>query len=485
VLGYSVPRCLSTPNFWLSIVHPEDRERFGREAAELFAGGKSGISQFRCTAADGRVVWMEVRSTVIRKGEKPVGVRGVAIDVSHRKQAEQTKARLEEELLQARKMECIGRLAGGVAHDFNNLLTLINGYSQMTDSELGPADPLHMPLGEIRRAGERAADLTRQLLAFSRKQLLQPRVLDLNSLIKDSIQMLKRLMGEDIEVVTHFATDLGQVKADGSQMNQVILNLAVNARDVMPRGGRLTLETNNVGLDESSARKFPGLQPGRYIGLSISDTGSGMDAETLSHIFEPFFTTKELGKGTGLGLSMVYGIVQQSCGSIWAESEPGRGTTFQILLPRIESAASESSAELVEREDPGGSETILVVEDEESVRKLICHMLRSYGYKVIDAAKGDEALRICGARKGQISLMITDVIMPYMSGRELADRLRELHPEMLVLYISGYTDDAMIRHGLPQSAGLLQKPFTRSTLARKVRSVLDRKSERPALQSKV
>jgi PAS domain S-box-containing protein len=484
MLGYRVQHCLSTPNFWLSIVLPEDRERFLCEAVEFFSGGKSGSSQFRSTAADGRVVWLEVRYAVICEHGNAVGMRGVAIDISDRKQAEQVKAHLEEELQQARKMESIGRLAGGVAHDFNNLLTVINGYCEMVENELDPADPLCSPLEEIRRAGQKAADLTRRLLAFSRKQLLQPRVLNLNGLISDTLQMLKRLMGEDIEVVTILDSDLGQVKADDSQMNQVILNLAVNARDVMPRGGKLTLETKNVVLDECSARKSPAVQPGRYICLSISDTGCGMDAQTLSHIFEPFFTTKEVGKGTGLGLSLVYGIVKQSGGSIWVDSQLGCGTTMQIFLPRAEASAAESAVESIAREDPSGSETILVVEDEEAVRRLICDMLRSYGYEVIESANGNEALLVCGSRPGQIPLMITDVIMPQMSGRELAERLHELHPEMLVLYISGYTDDAIVRHGLLlHSAGFLQKPFTRDTLALKVRSVLDRQAGRPGLGS--
>jgi PAS domain S-box-containing protein len=486
MLGYSVQHCLATPNFWLSIVEYEDREHYVREAAEFFACGKNGISQFRSTAADGRVVWLEARYAVICEGGSPVGIRGVAIDISDRKQAEQANARLEEELQQARKMECIGRLAGGVAHDFNNLLTVINGYSQMMADELGPTEPLRSPLEEIHHAGERAADLTRQLLAFSRKQLLEPKALSLNSLITDSIQMLKRLMGEDIEVVTILGSELGQVKADSSQMNQVILNLAVNARDAMPRGGKLTLETSNVILDERFAQKWPAVRPGRYVNLSVCDTGRGMDSQTLSQMFEPFFTTKEPGKGTGLGLSTVYGIVKQSGGWIWADSEIGRGTRMQIFLPHIESSSAEGPTESIERKDPGGSETILVVEDEEAVRTLICHMLRSHGYEVIEASNGNDALIVCGSRSGQISLMISDVVMPQMSGGELADRVRELHPEMLVLYISGYTDDAIVRHGLLQhSAGFLQKPFTHDTLARKVRSVLDQQTQRAALQSGV
>jgi nitrogen-specific signal transduction histidine kinase len=404
----------------------------------------------------------------------------VAVDITAGKEAEQARAQLEEQLQQARKMESIGRLAGGVAHDFNNLLTVINGHSHLIEQELKAGDPLLPRVTEIRTAGERAADLTHQLLAFSRRQLLQPRVLNLNSLIPDSLKMLKRLLGEDIEVVTILDPKLGPVKADGGQMNQVILNVAVNARDVMPQGGTLTLATRNVVLDEAFARKHLGLQPGRYVMLSISDTGCGMDAQTLSHMFEPFFTTKEPGKGTGLGLATVYGIVKQSGGSIWVDSELGRGTTLQIYLPRIDERVPDTASKPAELESSGGSETILVVEDEESVRKLICHALSTYGYKVVAAANGDEALLACERHNGPIPLMVTDVVMPQMSGRELADRLHQVHTGMLVLYISGYTDDAVIRHGLlHEPAAFLQKPFSPSALARKVRSLLDQQLPPP------
>ena len=476
MLGYSVQQWLSTPNFWLTIVHPEDRERAAREAAEFFTTGKGGISQFRWVAQDGRVVWVEARSTVIcdDKGN-PVGMRGVTMDITAGKEAERARAHLEEQLRQAQRMEAIGRLAGGVAHDFNNLVTVINGYADLTLMKLEPGHLLSLNVTAIKKAGERAVDLTRQLLAFSRRQLLQPRFLDLNSLITDSAKMLEHLLGEDIELLTILDPELGPVKADAGQMDQVILNLAVNARDAMPQGGKLTLETRNVILDEDYAQQHLSLESGSYVALAITDTGCGMDAETLSRIFEPFFTTKEQGRGTGLGLATVYGIIRQSGGSIWVYSEPGRGTTFKIYLPRIEGPVAESEETRGEPESPGGTETLLVVEDDELVRKLTCEALRHYGYQVLEAANGGEALLACEKLQVPVSLMITDVVMPQMSGRELADRLHQLHPEMGVLYMSGYTDDAVIRHGLSDTAMFfLQKPFTPSALAIKVREVLDR-----------
>ena len=482
MLGYSVQQWLSTPNFWLSIVHPDDKERAAREAAQCFTSGKGGISQFRWIAQDERVVWVEAHSTVIcdEKGN-PLGMRGVTIDITASKEAERGRAQLEEQLRQAQKIDSIGRLAGGVAHDFNNILTAIKGYAELMLLELTPGDPLRSSVTEIRRAGERAADLTHQLLAFSRRQLLQPTVLALNSLIADNMKMLKRLLGEDIELVTLLDSELGQVKADSGQMDQVILNLALNARDAMPLGGRLTLETRNVILHEEYVQRHFSLQPGSYVMLAISDIGCGMDEETLSHIFEPFFTTKEPGKGTGLGLSTVYGIVQQSGGSICVYSEPGRGTTFKIYLPRIVDSVAEPEEKRSEPEGPRGSETILVVEDDEIVLRLTCQALRRYGYLVIEAANGDEALLACERHVGTISLIITDVVMPQISGPELAAKLHPLHPETQVLYMSGYTEDAVVRHGFLGSAlFFLQKPFSPSLLVNKVRDILDQQSVRPA-----
>ena len=473
MLGYTVAQALLTPDFLPNIIHPEDRARAIAEAAAAFESGNGGISQYRLVARDGRILWVEARTTVVKNAEgRPVGMRGVMMDITAGKETNRAKSQLEEELRQAQKIESIGRLAGGVAHDFNNLLTAINGYADLMLEDLAEDHRWRGAVTEIRRAGERAADLTGQLLAFSRRQLLQPRVLDLNVLVTDSTKMLKRLLGEDIEVITSLDPTLGHVTADAGQLHQIILNLAVNARDAMPRGGQLTIETQNVVLDEEQLHLS--LPPGAYVMLAVSDNGSGMDQETLSRIFDPFFTTKESTKGTGLGLSTVYGIVKQSGGSIFVYSEPGRGTTFKIYLPRSDKAVNATTEPRVEVDTLRGSETVLVVEDEEAVRKLIEQALRKYGYRVIEATNGAEALRVCENHDPPIRLMVTDVVMPGMSGRELAARVREQLPDLRVLYMSGYTDDTVIRHGLlDASMFFLQKPFTPSALARKVRETLD------------
>jgi two-component system, cell cycle sensor histidine kinase and response regulator CckA len=379
-----------------------------------------------------------------------------------------------EQLRQSQKLEGIGRLAGGIAHDFNNLLTAINGYSDLMLRRLCEGDPLRRNAEEIRKAGERAASLTRQLLAFSRKQVLQPLVLDLNAVVADMDKLLRRLIGEDIDLVTSLEPKLGRVKADPGQIEQVVMNLAVNARDAMPRGGHLTIETRNVYLDKTYAHSHVSVHPGRYVMLAVSDTGIGIDAKIREHIFEPFFTTKEAGKGTGLGLSMVYGIVKQSGGNIWVYSEPGHGTAFKIYLPQIEEEASTESS-VIASEVVRGTETILLVEDEERLRELIREILEMEGYTVLAASNGHEALSICEQHEGTIDLLITDVVMPEMSGRELAESLEHNCSDVKVLFMSGYTDDAIVRHGvLEASAFFLQKPFTPDALSRKVREVLNR-----------
>ncbi|MCU1267054.1 MAG: domain S-box-containing protein [Acidobacteria bacterium] len=380
----------------------------------------------------------------------------------------------EEQLRQSQKMDAIGQLAGGVAHDFNNLLTVITGYSELTLRRMSKDDPLRSNIEGITSAGLRAAGLTRQLLAFSRQQILQAKVLDLNVVVKEMDRMLQRLIGEDIDLLTLLQPSLGQIKGDPGQLEQVLLNLVVNARDAMPRGGKITIETSHKYLDEAYAREHVAVQPGHYVVLTVSDTGIGMDAETQKRIFDPFFTTKEIGKGTGLGLSTVYGIVKQSGGSIWVYSETGRGTTFKVYLPRVDVVIE--SEELTDGSPAvrGGVETILLVEDDESVRQLAVETLESYGYVVIAAAGGEEGLRICSERKGNIDLMITDVVMPRMSGRELAEQLAAIRPEARVLYMSGYTDDAIIRHGiLEQNMPFIQKPFLPDALALKARELLD------------
>jgi PAS domain S-box-containing protein len=386
-------------------------------------------------------------------------------DISERK-------RLEDHLRQSQKMEAIGRLAGGVAHDFNNLLTVITGYGQLLRARLDPKD-LNL-LDEVLKASDRAASLTRQLLAFSRRQILTPQVFDLNSVVANTETMLRRLIGEDIELTTVLEPKLGHVKADPGQIEQVIMNLAVNARDAMPQGGKLTIETANINLDESYARTRTGVAPGPYVMLVVSDTGVGLDAETLGYVFEPFFTTKEKGKGTGLGLATVYGIVKQSSGSIWAYSEPGRGTSFKIYLPRFNAPATKDERTFAPPASAGGSETILVVEDEGGVRSLVCATLKSKGYKVLEARGSLEAHSLVERYAEPIHMLLTDVVMPQMSGKELAKQVSAAHAEAKVLFMSGYTDDAVVRHGiLEASTSFLQKPFTPSSLARKVREVLD------------
>jgi PAS domain S-box-containing protein len=408
--------------------------------------------------------------------DKPIGFRGIIRDITERKRAEEERLALQEQLRQSQKMEAIGQLAGGVAHDFNNLLTVIHGYSELILTNLDENSRLHQDVREIIHASERASSLTGQLLAFSRKQVLQPKVLYLNAHVSNMDKMLRRMIGENIELMTLLAKDLGRIKADPGQIEQVILNLAVNARDAMLNGGKLTIETANIELDENYARSHIGVTPGHYVMLSVSDTGVGIAREVKERIFEPFFTTKEKGKGTGLGLSTVFGIIQQSGGNIWVYSEPGLGTTFKIYLPRIEEDTESLKPSAVSTKSLQGSETILLVEDEEIVRKLACTILQKNGYKVLEAPNGEEALRIVQGQNGNpIHLLVTDVVMPGMSGRQLADHLERLRPEMKILYISGYTDNAIVHHGvLEKGIDYIQKPFTIEGLARKVREVLDK-----------
>jgi PAS domain S-box-containing protein len=379
-----------------------------------------------------------------------------------------------EQLRQSQKMEAIGQLAGGVAHDFNNLLTAISGYSELGLQSLNNGDPLRRNLQEISKASSRATSLTRQLLAFSRKQMLQAKVIDLNDVVDDMDKMLRRLIGEDINLIILFNPSPCLVKADQGQIEQVILNLAVNARDAMPVGGKLTIETGRVCLDETHAGPRDAVQPGTYVMLAVSDTGAGIDHENQKRVFEPFFTTKEVGKGTGLGLSTVYGIVKQSGGNISVYSEPGKGATFKVYLPVFSESADSGDAKTNMSELRPGRETVLLVEDEEMVRNLSCEILEMNGYRVLAAANGEEACRVCEVHSGEIHLMITDVVMPHMSGREVAERVARTRPEMRVLYMSGYTDDAIVSHGvLDHKIPFLQKPFTPDSLARKVREVLE------------
>jgi PAS domain S-box-containing protein len=394
-------------------------------------------------------------------------------DVTERKQAEEERARLEAQLQRAQKLESIGRLAGGVAHDFNNLLTVINGYSDLILGTLQPQDPQRESLAEIRRAGGRAVELTRQLLAFSRKQMIAPRPVNLNSLIADSRDMFRRLVGEDIEVVMDLDAELGQVMADAGQLNQVLMNLVVNARDAMPAGGRITLRSSRMHLDEDAAASFRGAVPGLCAVMEVSDTGEGMSEEIQQNLFEPFFTTKSMGKGTGLGLSTVYGIVQQAGGWIRVESQPGKGATFRIGLPLTEQPATRALPETPAPARMEGFETILVVEDQDEVRRLVLAVLTRFHYRTLEAGSGGEALRIAEGYPGPIHLLLTDVVMPRMTGKQLADRLRAVRPSMKVVYMSGYAADVISRQGVMDSGiEFIKKPFSPETLALKVRSVL-------------
>ncbi|MGD0093673.1 MAG: PAS domain S-box protein [Planctomycetota bacterium] len=388
------------------------------------------------------------------------------LDVTH-------EAQLETQLRQALKMEAVGRLAGGMAHDFNNILSVVLGYSLMALGEMAADDPLRKKLEAVVRAGERGAALTRQLLIFSRKQVVQPKVLGLNPLVTDFEKMLRRLIGEDIKVTLALAPDAGHIRADPGHIEQVIMNLCVNARDAMPKGGKLLIETANVTLDEAYARVHPDVGPGLHVMLAVSDTGSGMSSEVLSHLFEPFFTTKELGKGTGLGLSVVYGIVKQSGGSIAVYSEVGQGTTFKVYLPRVDPAAPTSGPRAAVAVVEARGETVLVVDDDKDIRNMVQETLQHLGYKVLVGAGSQHALRLAEGHTGPLHLLVTDVVMPDLSGKELAERVLAKHPQVKVLFMSGYTDNVMLNHGVNwEKLSFIEKPFTPTTLARKVREVL-------------
>ncbi|MBN2425919.1 MAG: response regulator [Calditrichaceae bacterium] len=411
-------------------------------------------------------VYLSTSKVQNEKGQT-IALIGVANDITERK-------KLEEQYRQAQKMEAVGRLAGGIAHDFNNILTVINGYTELMRMRLDEKDPIFTNLGEVKKAGKRAEILTRQLLAFSRKQVLQPVVLDLNSVIHGLEKMLLRLITENIEMITLLEPVVGKIKADPGQIEQVIMNLVINARDAMPKGGKLTIETKNVTYRDPFVWEETRIEPGEYVMLAIRDTGLGMNEETLEHIFEPFFTTKKEGEGTGLGLSMVYGIVKQSDGFIKVDSEPGKGSVFRLYFPCTKGPVTKFKKTEISSDLLKGSETILITEDEDDVRHFASEVLRMHGYNVLEASNGGMALLKCENYKSRIHLLITDVVMPEMSGSELIARLKSLHREMKVLYMSGYTDDAVIKHGIPEKkVNFLQKPFSPYALLEKVRKVLD------------
>lgn len=440
-----------------------------QNVGEILADLKDGRKEYYAGEAVYGGRDMEMTASPIRSNGEYVGTVVVFRDVTDRK-------RLEEEARQSQKIEAVGRLAGGIAHDFNNLLTVILGYTQLLLKRLAPADELRPDIEAINHAADRAAALTRQLLAFSRKQILAPTVLNLNGIVSGLEKMIRRIVGEDVDLVTILAPDLGSVKADPGQVEQIIMNLVVNARDAMPQGGTLTIETANTELSKDFVQVHTGASPGPCVMLAISDTGVGMDAEMRSRVFEPFFTTKEVGKGTGLGLSMVYGIVKQSDGYIDVESEPGRGTIFRIYLPRVEEEAEVSPAAPAVTGAAGyeGRETILLAEDDPTVREFSARVLRDLGYTVLDAGDGKEAILISSKYAGRIHLLVTDVVMPGMSGGDLAGRVVSIRPGTKVLFMSGYTDDTVVRHGVLESEiAFLQKPFAPEALARKVRDVLE------------
>jgi len=428
---------------------------------------------------DGAAIWARSSVQAVKdEAGHMVYYEGLVEDLTERRQAEEALRAAEGRLLQAAKLEAVGRLAGGVAHDFNNLLGVIMGYADLMAKRIGAEDPLRRNVLEIQKAAERASALTKQLLAFSRRQVLQPRVLDLHQTIREVESMLQRLIGEDIALVTVLREEVGRVKADPNQFQQVLMNLAVNARDAMPDGGTLTVETANVDLSEDYARKHMGVVPGPYVQLAVSDTGVGMTPDVQAHIFEPFFTTKGPEKGTGLGLATVYGIIKQSGGNIWVYSEPGRGTTFKVYLPRVDEGAAAGVLVDPPPDPRRGHEIVLLVEDDDKVREVVSLALRDAGYTVLEARGGAAALALSGSRPEPIHLVITDLVMPGMSGRELVERWRAKHPETRALFMSGYTDaTAHKRGGLPAGAAFIQKPFAPSALARKVREVLDERPE--------
>ncbi|MFA5907274.1 MAG: response regulator [Vicinamibacterales bacterium] len=474
VWGLPADRFYADAGTWAAAIHPEDRSRV-QAAFEACARGQAPRfeEEYQIVRPDGSAHWVLDSGAPIRDERGDIiRLSGVARDITERKD-------LEAQFLQSQKMESVGQLAGGIAHDFNNLLTVINGTTEFAAENLAEGDPLREDLATIRDAGAKAAALTRQLLAFSRKQIVQPAIVNLNTVVADAEAMLRRVLGEHVTLLVRQDADLASVNADPGQIEQVVMNLAINSRDAMPRGGTLTIETANVVLDESYARTHTGVRPGSHVLLAISDTGIGMDDATRKRIFEPFFTTKGPGKGTGLGMSTSYGIVKQSGGDIWVYSEPGQGTTIKIYLPK---ASGTPRAGAIARSAPGvgGTETILVVDDDGGIRQIVQRVLGKAGYKVLLAGTGQEALRLLERDDAPVDLVLTDVVMPGMSGRELVDRIGASHRAIKILYTSGYTDDAIVHHGvLDEGVHFISKPYTAAALTRKVREVLDAAPETP------
>lgn len=459
---------------WIERLHPDDKERVLDEYYHSIRTMQRFKSEYRMYSNDGTYHYFVARGTPVLENDGSVREWvGTLTDITRSKNSEEELRRSEEQLRQAQKLESVGRLAGGIAHDFNNMLTAINGYSDLTLRRLDENDPLRRNIEEIKKAGERSAALTQQLLAFSRRTILQMKILDLNQIVSDSVVMFQRLIGEDIEIVTVLNPDIPRLRADSGQPAQMILNLVVNARDAMPSGGTITIETESVNVDEALASRMHAAT-GTYVLLSVKDNGLGIEEEIIQQIFEPFFTTKELGKGTGLGLSTVYGIVNQLHGFIDVKSTVGVGTTFDVYLPAVVAPEKQSELLPANSEYQRGTETILLVEDEELVRNLSREVLEACGYKVIEANDGLQALELCRAKRLDIDLLLTDIVMPLMSGRELAQRIQQLFPKIRILFTSGYTEDGVVRRGIRESEmNFIQKPFTFDELSGKVRKILD------------
>ncbi len=466
-LGASMDRCVER-------VHPEDRSKVQLALAEALRTGGPYVCDHRAILPDGTIRTMHgLGEVVMDEHGKAIRIIGTTQDITEAERAEAALRSSEEQLRQSQKMEAVGRLAGGVAHDFNNLLTVITCYSSMSLRQMEKSHPLRKYSEEIQAAAERAASLTGQLLAFSRKQVLQPRIINLNTIVSGMEKMLRRLIGEDIELCTMFDPEIGHVKADPGQFEQVILNLGVNARDAMPRGGKLTIQTANVSLDQKTRFRNRDLEVGEYVMVAITDTGVGMTEEVKSHLFEPFFTTKGVGRGTGLGLATCYGIICQSDGDVRVYSELNCGTTFKIYLPRVDAPTTPGRDSTDPDTLPEGSESILIVEDEATVRRLAASVLRNSGYQVQEARDAMEGLALIQSKQ-PFDLVVTDVIMPKMSGKELYDQIKVIAPRIKVLFMSGYTDDALAHHGvLGPELSFLEKPFSPSRLAHKVREVID------------